>query len=1487
MSTRNRTIGSTSTRHPGAASGEDTATRGTLGGRTSTFETIFKTDPDKADSSGSDRAPEARSLFADLAAEPVAMLPVRIETRFLADNTELRVRIFPDAVHVHSHLEAVSPEEARAGIGYWNDRLAGDPAGAWKTLVRRIRPTRAAWVAEALTPANLGAAEAGAQPVFPDPQINEAPWAEPPKATTLPARWAVAAYRAGELIYLGYGEPIPDDLPLGPAPDLSVDDDPETQDLPADDQSDLPIDIAMSWMTEYDAAQAAGMALTIFASEVTGGFADGIERLVVLGLPRGGATDLADLLAAHRYTEGLAFVSQGTPTNNTEGVPSGFDAGESALAASLDPLATAPALTGESNARVLATALGTGEKVLDLTLGAGGQESADAARMNGLLWETTWGYFIDNFLDPVVDDAAAASMREHFLSFVRGRGPLPAIRVGDQPYGVLPVLSGSHFRGTGELESTLARIVGRLTGLWGHASERSPFLTRGLEPAEDLLDVLESTPHSVSLRARSVIGPEVMANVDAMTKVAASQEALANVLAKMVLDGQRVRGADMIVRNDPRRLGLPFVTSEPLSETEPLSPNYLFELLVTVRRGGDFASIQKNDAPALLAVLVHQAAQLEIAKAAARLVLNHRFGRGDIPEFPRKVAPPEPEIVDLVDDSQDSLFRFATEPYGPISGTASMAEYLAALTLEQLDASPLTAPLAGFIRTLDALKDRPTAELQRLVAETLDLCSHRVDAWISSLATRRLADIRATAPTALHVGGFGWVEDLKPDHRPDSLGYVHAPSVAQATTAAILRSAHFAHREAGGSGDDPFAIDLSAQRVRGALRLMDGVRGGQSVNALLGYRFERGLHEENIELAQYILDFRKLAPLALAAGPNPSEPLEDMAARDVVDGLKLLEMYENLGDALFNPPPTHVPGIVAAPEHHIGIRNVLERLVELLDAASDLLVAEGVHQTAHGNPERGAAALEALDRQSPPPDPAVVRTPRTGAGVAHRLLISLNASAPAPGWPSDSRALAEPRLDAWAGQLLGDPSRYRFAAEVVQNGEGDSGPSLQADPSGPPAVLEVVETSLDQIGISALSVIWAAAEGGVAKISELDERIARALIGQMTATGDGLELRLREEDHAVGSWPAGTVGLANLHLLAARIRAVVTAGRSALPEDFCDPNQEHEAPLDEAEHEARAATAETSLRTLASDLGVLVAASAPPDEQRVIDTLEQAASFGIGGVLPDAPDRHPEQLELAHRVVRRRVENLEQTGVDAAARLEAIFGNGFVSLPLFTPPDTTELAASLTDRQSLLAGDMLAPATWLQRSALVRPAANQLVQVLEAAETIGSTTGMSELDIVQLPAEAGDRWLALPLNGNQLPKGNIGVVIHTPGGFDPALAQAGLVIDEWNEVIPNPVETTAVSFHYDAPAARAPQVLLLAVPPDRAAASWTLDQLLDTLLETMDMARLRAIDPQRLWMINRALPAIYLAANADDQAPSGNVYTAEAKYRAEGGAVVG
>src|SRR5204863_8715910 len=107
---------------------------------------------------------------------------------------------------------------------------------------------------------------------------------------------------------------------------------------------------------------------------------------------------------------------------------------------------------------------------------------------------------------------------------------------------------------------------------------------------------------------------------------------------------------------------------------------------------------------------------------------------------------------------------------------------------------PAFADYGEFTAALETLAGVPRDRLELLLGETLDCCSHRLDAWLMAVADRRLADLRRARPTGLSLGGYGVVEGLArrpprpaavdppagvPDGTvtdPANAGYVHAPS---------------------------------------------------------------------------------------------------------------------------------------------------------------------------------------------------------------------------------------------------------------------------------------------------------------------------------------------------------------------------------------------------------------------------------------------------------------------------------------------------------------------------------------------------------------------------------------------------------------------------------------------------------------------------------------------------------------------------------------
>jgi hypothetical protein len=218
-------------------------------------------------------------------------------------------------------------------------------------------------------------------------------------------------------------------------------------------------------------------------------------------------------------------------------------------------------------------------------------------------------------------------------------------------------------------------------------------------------------------------------------------------------------------------------------------------------------------------------------------------------------------------------------------------------------------------------------------------------------------------------------------------------------------------------------------------------------------------------------------------------------------------------------------------------------------------------------------------------------------------------------------------------------------------------------------------------------------------------------------------------------------------------------------------------------------------------------------------------------------------------------------------RLRAVFGASFVAMPLFTCGNGAELAGALGGSARVQGGDALAVYTWFTRMERVRDAVARFAAPLRGAEVLNIGERLN-LRVAQLPFEATDRWVGLPAEpGKTMPAGKVSLVVQSSGTVDPAQPLAGLVIDEWVEIVPSPTETTAITFQFNPPDACAPQAVLLAVPPVPGA-PWTVADLHRVLIETLDMAKLRAVDSEALGELAQYLPALFFAFNANDDAVS-------------------
>ncbi|HKG93217.1 MAG TPA: hypothetical protein VKA84_15030 [Gemmatimonadaceae bacterium] len=1474
--------------------------------------------------------PDLADVLSSAPNQPIALFPVRLETRYFTTPTsgfELRVRVYPDKVHLDTHEPELTDQELAWGKHFWEQSWRAGPDDglrklAWQQLAERFGAQRAAWVARALGPLNpderptqiVAADQPLPTPVrFPTPAGHAESWTRAPQARALPSRWYVLGYLGGALTVRAAGNPIPETLAAGPNPNALLPDDP--------DPAQPPVDDGMKWMIDFDEAERVGMGIRV---KLTSDQAfQGFDILMVVGTKSTpSAADstrrIADLLDAHHYTDGLGFILNGTPSNNTPDAPSGFstaDPGEEASYAAERAAAGFRAGDG-SNADALAGALGLRDldarAVASLANGSA-TEQLDARHMNRALWGATFGYYLPQMLgvsqmnETPMSPADFKWGRAHFIDYVRASGPLPAIRIGKQPYGVLPVTSLSLWKPKTGQEAQYARdtalknLLLKLREMWRRNLSQVPRVGRSGSPNSDLADIFAMDGISSSYAIRHLIGPTHLFSLWSTlipTKIFTwwdkEVELTRAALNELGLTSWDPRLAHSVFSGSYLRLNGPTIQSGPLSEAAPLQANYIDLLLNAL----SVEAIRQEAFPdpkprALLYSLLRHAMLLEYWNAAANLSQPE-----SAPGFGWQLTR-EQELA-TPGGATPTIWELLSRPIPGVT-TDPAGTFLHALrSTADPDIAPRVAPLLEFRESLGYLKGLSSGRLQRAFAGTLDLCSHRLDAWFTSFATKRLAEIRGATPGGggTLVGGYGWVMNLKPAaappaelppagesgvfyRPPNNPGFTHTPSLAQAATAAVLRSGHLTHSDP--VTRDLLAIDLSSERVRLATWLLDGVRQGQPIGALLGYRFERRLHDAHLDA--FIPYFRNVAPLAARKMPQtltafPPQSVESIAANNVVDGLALQRQWKSvkaspvfvafglrlLWPVGFEAPPAGLLGPAAN-----VLTYELDQLDASVDAVSDALVAETVHHAVQGNPMRTASTLDAIaSGEAPPPELDVVATPRTGIGLTYRLVtlfggpVALPAKWAAPLVPH--RLAAEPYLSVWAAKLLGDPTAVRCPVEWIHPTTG--------------AVMETRELRLSELRLGPLDLVYAGEGSRDAAPSEIEQRLLYAAARKAPAIPPGAILRINPTRQP--TFAPTDVSYAEFVEVLRTARRLITGVRGIDAGDLDAPAQNQAASVDIAELTARADRADGALR---SALNVLTRALATP-ATTVLDALRDAimicATFGIAGAVPfsatgDSPADRATLLAQGASVVKELAQRADQlaalkAGFNAAAatpdeqrdhliaRLRATFGKSFVALPRFTAANSLELERALADSVKIQDNDSLAAATWFQRASRVRDGVSRLDASLRYAESLETGERLS-LRVAQLPYRPGDRWVALPLKrGQPLSSSRFSLVVQALPTLDVKLPMTGILIDEWVEVMPNPAETTGLVFQYDQPDAAPPQSILLAVPPDPDT-PWNLWQLQQVLLETLDLSRIRAVDPDTLDEVGHYLPAMHFAAN--------------------------
>jgi hypothetical protein len=1437
--------------------------------------------------------------------EPIVLFPVRLETRF--DAGFLKVRVYPDEIFLNSHETALTPAEYDAAKDYYTKlNQENNEKPLWRDMVARFGAERSAYVLRQMLPifgeagltqtssywlssSTCGGTLVGGkkeQLYFPqDIQFRASNWTRPGEGI-LPDRWLVVTYQ-GSSFRVTRGPRIIEPLAMTADPKLQ-----DADLVPVEETGTYKIDKNLRWSVDFDRAVEVGMGIKVElqGNEGTAGF----DRVIVVGVKSSmneidTSRMLERLFDAHHYTRGLAILRPGTPTNNTEGHPTPYppkeNAGEQSFIverqrAPLDREFSHHCMPSNTNGHLLAMSLGLPSGVFSNVDRGYFTDQYEAPAMNRAIWPGTVGYFMQHMMGRTIfTGTQIEAARQYFGNWVLARGPAPAFRIGATPYGVLPIASLRDWapRNFGDadqsthltVEEALLKPLKSLFEGWLDGTGRVPRIRNvqtgvGTPPRNadaDVATVLSTSASSREFRVRF-----------------GYTEALQFLVFHFFGWDYRevIDRYDQETQTTFGRLGFPQWRA-PIGRTYffPMQPQFTGDVVAPeLSEDKSLADAGINFINSILGASVSELNQ-GAGKPPNPNLLYTMLRHSTLTEYARIAA-------QLLNFLWIEFFIFNVP-----SLAGSGIQYIIPLLLS-VDSTFLKNQATEQKNALTALAFKPTAELERLFTESLDLISYRLDAWISAFATRRLDDMRRAQVTSRllprgdFMGGYGWLENVRPrvhptqdlggglivETQPGNGGFIHTPSMTHAAAAAILRNGHLSFKN---ENPAAYGIDLSSARVRKGRWLFEGVRNGQPVGALLGYQIERALHEghptvSGLDLLRF--ELRKRFPLvANKAGEDANQPTEAIAARNVVDGSLLLRAYKD-GSLVFGSGG--IPGPLT--QQGIALKTELDNLDRMYDAAADLLTAESVFQLARGNIDAAVPTMNNMVEGNQPPETIITRGARGGAGLAHRVALVFPSDA-RPTLPTNFGAVRTPRgiadqdLNAWLGELIGDPDQVKATLSYLKE-NGDVINSV---------TITLTDLHLDPLDVLALAEVVAKSNQG----SVLDQRIIAVGLGDPTRQPTEPPASFKIE-YEVASARTFTEVLEVLGTAA----AVISAGRALEIKDLMPPVEVEEG-LEEDENEPVGGTNAKAFyaRGLRARQDLTDARAAVAAATGVRAALIQAAFLVPMAAFPDprVPDAAlADQATAVLQELDRRVAALPPVIPTAALdttpsadlianakqAMEAAFGPEFRAMPDVDPPRFTEIQQALDARSTLVDGDDAAPDKYLQRVAHSRPRMNKWRKLNMYSRVFGRSR--PRVDVVQLPFVPGEKWLGIgfdvPENTNpeqvrNLPEeGRSGMLLlNYATSLDPSVSWRGFVVDDWTEVIPNQVEETGIAMHFDSPQSQAPQAVLVATP-SKATGNWTFNELLGSLEQTMDLMKIRAVSQEYVDM-GQTLPMAIIPGN--------------------------
>lgn len=422
--------------------------------------------------------------------------------------------------------------------------------------------------------------------VFPSVTEETSDFPASVKSDLLPDRFLLFAEAKNGKTYVRYGNPVKKDLDLGLVPSKDM-----SEDFKMDADSNLTKTGKITWMTDYDEAESCGMAITLPDIGSTP-----FNYIYVLGIKAQDSGHhviewtsserlLKELFLGHNYLgEGMSIVRKGTPTNQVDGAAPMEDLSDEEimrLRFNVEIKASVPS-TGTSSGSVSSSVLQGADAGTVLSRNFRGTDfsrvpghdnmelTESAVAMRGL-----WRRFVEDRVQGSGNSFKSfiTEVGAFFADYVRSTGVYPTLRVGKNPYGILPVTdymsmleSMIHCDSVSSNIKYLYYTIAKLGARWQQLRNGRVYTVDNLGQNSEIayLKLVSQNARSVEYRKRLCISTPLINSGNAKTDLIGLKEETPDYFKSSLTD--IVEDYDIKDMIDVVKVDLPLISDERAAE---------------------------------------------------------------------------------------------------------------------------------------------------------------------------------------------------------------------------------------------------------------------------------------------------------------------------------------------------------------------------------------------------------------------------------------------------------------------------------------------------------------------------------------------------------------------------------------------------------------------------------------------------------------------------------------------------------------------------------------------------------------------------------------------------------------------------------------------------------------------------------------------------------------------------------------------------------